>query len=207
MKSGSSKYRWQLAVICLALTLPSAVRADEMKLPFTVPSDSSELPETALIETTKGPFEIAFYRKEAPTSVANFEHLGRSGTYNGTTFHRYIPDFVIQGGDPTHTGKGGPGWTLPSEITGEVHHVKGSLGWARLPEEVNPERRSNGSQFYITLKPAPEIDGFYTIFARVIRGMENVVRLREGDRITAVRFPKKGVPKEKKQELSTQPWH
>ena len=177
------------------LTLPSlsTAYAAEEKLPFDVPADYQQLPQTALIETTQGPFEIRFYREEAPISVANFQYLGKKGTYNGVGFHRFVPGMLIQGGDPTGTTKGGPGWTLPSEITASVHHLRGALGWARLTEEVNPERRSNGSQFYVTLKPVPGLDGFYTIFAQVIRGMENVDRLREGDRILAVKFPKRRI--------------
>jgi peptidyl-prolyl cis-trans isomerase B (cyclophilin B) len=176
--------------------------AEEEKLPFTVPADYKEMPATALLETTQGSFEIEFHRRETPVSVANFEYLGRKGVFNGTEFHRYVPEFVIQGGDPTHTGKGGPGWTLPPEISDRVHHVRGSLGWARLPAEVNPERRSNGSQFYITLNPASNLDGFYTVFATVIRGFDTVQRLREGDKILTVKFPKQS----KKQATSTQPW-
>ncbi len=179
---------------CLAFALLSTAamaNAEEQVLPFEVPEDYRELPATALIETSQGAFEIEFYRRTAPTSVANFEYIGRKGILNGTSFHRYVPEFVIQGGDPTHTGKGGPGWSLPPEISADIKHVRGSLGWARLPAEVNPGRTSNGSQFYITLSPAPGLDGFYTVFARVIRGFPNVMRLRKGDTITAVRFPKK----------------
>lgn len=166
-------------------------KEEQDKLPFEVPEDPLMLPPTALVETTKGPFELKLYRRLAPISVTNFEYLGRKGIYNGVEFHRYVPGFVIQGGDPTGTRKGGPGWTLPPEMNDTLRHVRGTVGWARLPAEVNPERRSNGSQFYITLKAAPHIDGFYTIFGQVIRGMENVDRLRPGDKIHTVRFPKK----------------
>ncbi len=165
--------------------------AEEKELPFDVPDDYRLLPATALLETSQGAIEIEFFRRDTPISVANFEYLGRKGILNGTSFHRLVPNYVIQGGDPTHTGKGGPGWTLPSEISAERKHLRGSLGWARLPGEVNPERRSNGSQFYFTLTEAPGLDGFYTVFARVIRGFGNVMRLKVGDKINAVRFPKK----------------
>ena len=185
----SSFLRW-ITLSVFFLSMPVLLHAEESELPFTVPENYRELPKTALLETTQGAFEIEFYRREAPISVANFEYIGRKGILNGTEFHRYVPEFVIQGGDPTHTGKGGPGWTLPPEIREELHHIRGSLGWARLPGEVNPERRSNGSQFYITLEPASNLDGFYTIFARVVRGFENVMKLRKGDKILRVRFPR-----------------
>lgn len=160
------------------------------KLPFTVPKDSSELPEYALVITTKGPFEIKLFRERTPISVANFKHLAEKNIYEGTEFHRYIPDFVIQGGDPTGTTRGGPGWTLPQEIDPDVSHVRGTLGWARRPSQTNPERRSNGSQFYISLTPQPRLDGFYTVFGVVVRGMENVDRLRVGDKILKIKFPR-----------------
>ena len=169
---------------------PSTSSAEGDTFPFAVPQNIAELPETALIETNKGPFEIKFYRKEAPISVANFEYLGRKGYYDNVPFNRYQPGFVIQGGDPTGTRKGGPGWTLPPELNSSVRHTKGTLGWARLADPVNPHRRSNGSQFYITLSPNDSLDGFYTIFARVVAGMENVEQLREGDKIIKVKFPK-----------------
>ena len=179
---------------CVAfyVSVGSSAIAQETKLPFRLPANYRSLPATALIETTKGPFEIKFYRKYAPISVANFQFVVGKGMYNGTTFHRYEPGVLIQGGDPTHTGRGGPKWTLPPEITSEVRHVRGAVAWARLRDEINPERRSNASQFYVTLRPQPLLDGFYTVFAQVIRGMENVDQLRVGDRILAVKFPKEG---------------
>ncbi len=180
---------WVFACL-VPIGFPAYLCAEDAKLPFTVPADYRALPVTALIDTTKGPFEIKFYRKQAPVSVANFEYVSRSGMYNGVEFHRYVPAMLIQGGDPTGTKKGGPAWTLPPEISGELRHARGTVGWARLDEKINPERRSNASQFYITLRPVSGLDGFYTVFAQVIRGMENVDQLRPGDKIISVRFPK-----------------
>ncbi len=166
------------------------VRAHADELPFTLESDPLLLPETALIETSKGAFEISFYREAAPITVQNFEHLGRKGYFKGLTFHRYVPDFVIQGGDPLGNGKGGPGYTLPPEHS-SLKHLRGTIGMARKADQVNTERQSNGSQFYICLSEAPHLDGLYTVFARVLSGMENVEKLRPGDKIIAVRFPRK----------------
>ena len=115
----------------------------------------------------------------------------QQGIYNGVAFHRYEPGFIIQGGDPTGTRKGGPGWALPPEINDRLRHTRGTVGWARLADQVNPERRSSGSQFYITLAPTSGVDGFYTIFAQVVAGMDNVDQLRPGDKILSVRLPKK----------------
>ena len=162
------------------------VDSSSVKLPFEVPANPMVLPATAEIKTTKGSLIIKFYRKEAPISVANFVHLAKKNIYNGTFFHRLTPGFAIQGGDPTGTTKGGPGWNLPPEIRSGLKHQVGTIGWAMLPAEVNPERLCNGSQFYITLRAAPDLDNYYTIFAQVVRGLENLKKLRRGDKIISV---------------------
>ncbi len=176
------------ALLLFALFVVPLAAAED-KLPFGTNVESGTLPPTALIETEKGAFEIVFFVEQAPITVRNFEYLSKKGFYNNVKFHRYMPGFVIQGGDPLGTGKGGPGYALPPEYS-VLKHVKGTVGMARLPGEVNPERKSNGSQFYITLAPSPHLDGHYTIFAQVIRGMDVVEMLREGDRIIRVRLPR-----------------
>lgn len=179
---------------CLAIAQSSLAETEQVnkskEFPFSVPRNPLVLPATARIETTKGPFIIKLYRAQTPISVSNFVHLAKKGYYDGVAFHYFSPGFVIQGGDPSGTKKGGPGWTLPPELRDEVKHKRGSLGWARLHAQVNPSRRSNGSQFYITLRDAPDLDGFYTVFAQVVRGMKTVELLRKGDRILKIRFPR-----------------
>ena len=162
---------------------------DNLKIPYQVPQDTSKLPAYALVVTTKGPFEVKLFRTRTPASVANFEYLGKQGFYEGLTFHRYVKNFVIQGGDPLGTGKGGPGWRMLPEIHPDIHHVVGTIGWARKTAGRNPQRLSSGSQFYICLSPQPRLDGFYSAFGVVVKGMENVLRLRKGDKILKVRFP------------------
>jgi len=141
---------------------------------------------TALIKTSKGDVTVELYPKEAPLSVTNFKYLADNGFYNGLTFHRVVPDFVIQGGDPTGTGAGGPGYTIPAEINNERKHIKGALAWARQGDEVNPERRSSGSQFYITLVPTPFLDGGYTVFGQTTGGLDVVEKIQVGDTIESV---------------------
>jgi cyclophilin family peptidyl-prolyl cis-trans isomerase len=126
-----------------------------------------------------GKIVIEFDDKDAPQHVSNFKKLALQGFYDSTTFHRIVPGFVIQGGDPlskdgdrSNDGTGGPGYTIPAEI--EATHVRGALAAARLGDPVNPERRSSGSQFYICLKDLPFLDGNYTVFAKVIEGMDVV---------------------------------
>lgn len=177
-----------MLAVCLALgagVLPRAFAED--KLPFDEPKDPNALPEYATVETNKGSFKIKFYRDVAPITVANFLYLGKKGFYNNLLFHRYVPGFVIQGGDPQGNGKGGPGWTLPPEYS-QIPHRVGSVGMARRPSPINPERRSNGSQFYICLTESRHLDGLYTVFGEVVEGMDNVRKLRQGDSIVGVTF-------------------
>ena len=139
---------------------------------------------TAVIKTSKGDIVVELYAKEAPLSVTNFRQLADGGFYDGLVFHRVVPDFVIQGGDPTGTGRGGPGYTIPAEIG--MKHKKGALAWARLGDEVNPERRSSGSQFYVALEPLPSLDGKYTVFGQTISGEDVAEGIRQGDVIESV---------------------
>lgn len=119
---------------------------------------------------------IQFYPNEAPNTVANFEKLANSGFYNGVTFHRVIPGFVAQGGDPTGTGAGGPGYTIKCETEGNPHkHVTGALSMAHAGKDTG------GSQFFICHEPQPHLDGVHTVFGQVIEGMDAVLRIKQGD--------------------------
>jgi peptidyl-prolyl cis-trans isomerase B (cyclophilin B) len=138
----------------------------------------------AVIRTSKGTIECELFAKDAPLSVTNFKYLADGGFYNGLTFHRVEPGFVVQGGDPTATGTGGPGYTIAAEIGRK--HGKGALAWARTGDAVNPERRSSGSQFYITLAPTPFLDGGYTVFGQTVKGMDVVEKLQRGDTIESI---------------------
>ena len=154
---------------------------------FQEPSKSTVDPQKsyeAIIETDKGNIRVKLFAKEAPLSVTNFMQLAKGGFYEGLTFHRVEPGFVIQGGDPAGNGTGGPGYTVPAEI-GQPH-LKGALAWARTGDEVNPQRRSSGSQFYITLEATPFLDGGYTVFGQTVEGMEVVSQIRKGDKIKKV---------------------
>lgn len=139
---------------------------------------------TAVILTSKGEIVCELFAKDAPLSVTNFKYLADGGFYNGLTFHRVEPNFVVQGGDPTATGSGGPGYTIAAEI--KKPHPKGALAWARTGDAVNPQRRSSGSQFYITLEATPFLDNQYTVFGQTIQGMDVVGKLQKGDKIESV---------------------
>ena len=144
----------------------------------------------AVIKTSKGDITLELYPKEAPLSVTNFVNLAKGGFYDGLIFHRVVPNFVIQGGDPEGTGRGGPGYTIPAELKDNPHkHVEGALAWARLGDEANPERRSSGSQFYITLAPTPFLDNGYTVFGKTTAGMDVVKKIAVGDKIVKIECP------------------
>lgn len=140
--------------------------------------------QTAVIKTNKGDITLKLYTDAAPLTVSNFAFLAKENFYDGLTFHRYEPGFVIQGGDPLGTGTGGPGYTVPAEIG--KPHIKGAIAMARQGDSVNPTRASSGSQFYITLDVTDFLDGAYTVFGEVTSGMDVVEQLRKGDTIIDV---------------------
>jgi cyclophilin family peptidyl-prolyl cis-trans isomerase len=139
---------------------------------------------SAVIKTSKGDIAVDLYAAEAPLSVSNFVQMAETGFYEGLTFHRVEPGFVIQGGDPAGNGTGGPGYTVKAEIGKK--HIKGALAWARTGDNINPERRSSGSQFYITLEATPFLDGQYTVFGLTTEGMDVVAKIGVGDTIDKV---------------------
>jgi peptidyl-prolyl cis-trans isomerase B (cyclophilin B) len=140
----------------------------------------------AIIDTDRGTVVIELYPQVAPKTVENFETLAKKGFYNGLTFHRVVPDFVVQGGDPDGTGMGGPGYTVPAEIDAKEHHLRGSVATARTGDQVNPTRASSGSQFYICLEPQPSLDAQYTIFGGVVSGMDVVDQIQKGDKMKTI---------------------
>jgi cyclophilin family peptidyl-prolyl cis-trans isomerase len=135
----------------------------------------------AKVETSKGPFTIALDPASAPVTVNNFVHLGQTGFYAGLTFHRVVPGFVVQGGDPSGDGTGGPPYKLPPERAGNDWST-GAVGMASSAAGVS------GSQFFVVLGDAPHLatSGTYNRFGEVEDGMEVVQRLAVGDKIVAV---------------------
>jgi cyclophilin family peptidyl-prolyl cis-trans isomerase len=138
----------------------------------------------AVIHTEKGDIRVELFAKEAPQTVNNFVFLARDGFYNGLTFHRVIPGFVAQGGDPEGTGLGGPGYTIPDENSGEPF-VAGTLGMAKRPDQPN----SAGSQFFITYTDQPQLNGEFTSFGRVVQGMDVLNALTPRDPETQMNAP------------------
>ncbi len=128
------------------------------------------------IDTTKGTIELELYAQNAPQTVNNFLFLTGQGFYNGLKFHRVISNFMVQGGDPTGTGSGGPGYKFADEVRGNpLTHQTGVISMA------NAGPNTNGSQFFITHAPQPHLDGKHTVFGRVTSGMDVVNSIRQGD--------------------------
>lgn len=132
---------------------------------------------TATIETEKGEIVLELFSKDAPKTVNNFVFLAREGFYNGVVFHRVIPGFMAQGGDPTGTGSGGPGYKFEDEFS-QRRHGTGALSMA------NSGPNTNGSQFFITYAPTPHLDGKHTVFGQLIKGMDILNRLTPGNPVT-----------------------
>ncbi|PSR24053.1 MAG: peptidylprolyl isomerase [Sulfobacillus acidophilus] len=137
----------------------------------------------AIIETDKGRMVLDLYPHEAPGTVANFSKLARAQFYDGLTFHRVIPNFVIQGGCPRGDGTGGPGYTIKCETDGNPHkHVRGSLSMAHAGKDTG------GSQFFICHTPQPHLDGKHTVFGQLVEGFDVLDQVRAGDHMTAIKI-------------------
>ncbi len=139
------------------------------------------------METTKGIIELELYPEHAPLTVNNFVFLIGEGFYDGLKFHRVISNFMIQGGDPTGTGRGGPGYRFQDETRGNpLTHERGVISMA------NAGPNTNGSQFFITHGPQPHLNGRHTVFGKVIQGLDVVDAMQQGDhmvRVTVVDEP------------------
>ncbi|MCP5138611.1 MAG: peptidylprolyl isomerase [Chromatiales bacterium] len=135
----------------------------------------------AVIETEKGSIEIELFPEHAPITVNNFVFLARDGFYDGVVFHRVIADFMIQGGDPTGSGRGGPGYRFEDEFEGNpLRHERGVISMA------NAGPGTNGSQFFITHGPQPHLDGRHTVFGKVSKGLDVVDSIEQGDSMIKV---------------------
>ena len=130
------------------------------------------------IETTQGEIDLEVYPQHAPKTVNNFVFLAGEGFYDGVVFHRVINNFMIQGGDPTGTGSGGPGYKFEDEVSNNpLKHEHGVISMA------NAGPNTNGSQFFITHSPQPHLNGNHTVFGKVVKGQDVVDTIQQGDKI------------------------
>ncbi len=135
----------------------------------------------ATIKTNRGTIRLELYPQHAPRTVNNFVFLAGEGFYDGVTFHRVINNFMIQGGDPEGTGRGGPGYTFEDELeSNPLRHDTGVISMA------NAGPNTNGSQFFITHAPQPHLDGRHTVFGRVVEGQDVVDAVKQGDTVESI---------------------
>jgi cyclophilin family peptidyl-prolyl cis-trans isomerase len=145
---------------------------------MVVPSLSGKRPR-ATIRTARGPIELELFGEDAPITAWNFLSLARSGYYRNTRFHRVVPNFVAQDGDPRDDGNGGPGYAIRDEMN-QHRYERGAVGMALSGPDTG------GSQYFITHSPQPHLDGHYTVFGKVIGGYDVLDRIVQGDPITRI---------------------
>ncbi len=153
------------------------------------PAMQIDIDKTYLVkmETSRGTLELELYPQYAPITVNNFVFLTEQGFYDGVSFHRVIDNFVIQGGDPTGTGRGGPGYRFEDELVGNpLKHETGVISMA------NAGPNTNGSQFFITHAPQPHLDGKHTVFGKVVGGQDVIYEIQTGDEMAAVTVEQAG---------------
>ena len=180
------KIRLLLAALVAVLAVPFAVVQTtwaQAPQPAAPQKGPARVAQTAEITMEKGGIiKIEFFPDDAPKTVENFVTLAKKGFYDGLTFHRIEPGFVIQGGDPKGDGTGGPGYKIKAEFN-KNKHDRGAVAMARSSD---PD--SAGSQFYIVLAPAHFLDGKYTVFGKVVSGMNIVDNVKKGDKMKSVKI-------------------
>jgi peptidyl-prolyl cis-trans isomerase B (cyclophilin B) len=179
-----------IAAVLIAGAVLTLFLTGVIKMPSSQPAKSPDSPVpmvidvnkkySALIKTDKGDLALELYAQDAPVTVNSFVSLARKGFYNGLTFHRIIPGFMVQGGDPRGDGSGGPGYTIPDEIN-QRKHVTGALSMAKTAQP-----NTGGSQFFICFAPQPHLDGIHTVFGQLTQGTDVLKQLVIGDKMTEV---------------------
>jgi peptidyl-prolyl cis-trans isomerase B (cyclophilin B) len=167
-------------ILALALFAPLAF-AEEAKKEAEAAKPAAIKDIRLIVKTNKGDIEGTLFASKVPMTAANFLNLAKRGYYNGITFHRVIPDFMIQGGDPTATGTGGPGYKFADEFDASLKHSKPGIF-----SMANAGPATNGSQFFITHLPTPHLDGRHSVFGEVTKGQDVVNKIVQGDKIEKI---------------------
>lgn len=164
--------------------ITSALAIVMMAAPAVKAQDAKPVQDIKItIKTNKGDIDLTIFASKVPLTAANFLNLAKHGYYDGIAFHRVIPEFMIQGGDPTGTGRGGPGYKFEDEIDSSLRHSKpGILSMA------NAGPNTNGSQFFITHVPTPHLDGKHAVFGEVTKGQDVVNAIVKGDKIESIKI-------------------
>lgn len=168
----------KLITLAFALIAPLALAEDKKA---AKPAGVKDI--RIVLSTTKGNIEATLFASKTPVTCANFLNLAKRGYYDGITFHRVIPNFMIQGGDPTGTGRGGPGYKFPDEFHADLKHNK-----AGIFSMANAGPGTNGSQFFITHGPTPHLDGKHSVFGEVTKGVDVVNQIAKGDKIKSIKI-------------------
>ena len=199
--------------LTLANDSPQEKKAQEEKPEDKkVEEKTDSIPDVAVvIKTDKGDIECTVYASKTPYTAANFLNLAKRGYYDGLTFHRVISDFMIQGGDPTGTGSGGPGYKFEDETSRDLSHSgPGILSMANADRGKRPYSNlgtTNGSQFFITHRATPHLDGLHTVFGKVTKGQDVVDAIRKGDTIKTVEIKGDAKPIFGKVEKRLKSWN
>ncbi len=167
-------------ILALALFAPFAF-AEEAKKEAEAAKPAAIKDIRVIVKTNKGDIEGTLFASKVPMTTANFLNLAKRGYYNGITFHRVIQDFMIQGGDPTATGMGGPGYKFADEFDPTLKHSKPGIF-----SMANAGPATNGSQFFITHVPTPHLDGRHSVFGEVTKGQDVVNKIVQGDKIEKI---------------------
>jgi peptidyl-prolyl cis-trans isomerase A (cyclophilin A)/peptidyl-prolyl cis-trans isomerase-like 1 len=169
-----SKFKSNILAVTLLLASGVSLASEEKKAPERAAEATPAKELTATMETSMGSIEVKLFYDKAPKTVSNFVDLSRKGFYNGLIFHRVIPKFMIQGGDPKGDGTGGPGYTFSDEFHKDLRHTKpGMLSMA------NSGKDTNGSQFFITVAPTQHLDDKHSIFGEVTKGLDIAIKISE----------------------------
>ena len=175
---------WIIALIVLFSMVSGCVDNEVTQTDLNTDVDTVEQEmvdnRVATIVTDKGVIKIELYENRAPITTKNFIDLAESGFYDGLTFHRVIRTFMVQGGDPSGDGTGGPGYTIQDEFHPELKHITGTLSMA------NAGPNTGGSQFFITEAPQPHLNGRHSVFGQVMVGQDVVVKIEQGDVMLSV---------------------
>lgn len=169
-----------LTVACQKQQSSEQIKVNEQEQKFTINKSTGLSHQKAVLRVIHGKIVISFYPEKAPITVKRISKLIKDGFYDGLIFHRVIPNFVAQTGDPTGTGTGGSGKNLPAEFN-DIPHVKGTIAMARTQDP-----NSADSQFYITLSRQEHLDKKYTVFGKVVEGIDVIDNIRKGDKIISM---------------------
>lgn len=169
------------AIPAVAVQVEAPAAPSKVVKPVAAPEPARVRDVEIVLRTSKGDIEATLFATKAPVTVANFLNLAKRGYYDGLTFHRVIANFMIQGGDPTGTGRGGPGYQFEDEIHPALRHTQ-----AGLLSMANAGRGTNGSQFFVTHNATPWLDGKHTIFGKVTKGQSVVDAIQQGATINRI---------------------